>query len=469
MSTTVTLEDVVSKFRETMYLPDPTPIYVVLATVAANRLPGWPVWLLLIAPPSSGKSGLLDSLMDLRETVAVGTLTVAGLITGRWDEKEKKVKIDGLLHNEIGDEGLLVVSDMSQLLSAPAEQRAGVWSLCREMFYGRVQRHFGGHGYRWTGHLGFTGGATESIYDEDLGLVGDRFVYFQMRRAGEDDDRPTGKMASARRGRQPEIAAEQATLVAKFFDGLDIPSTFPEISDADDDRIIDLASIGARCRSIIPRDGYSREVKSTPEPERLSRLQDELTQLYAGLSVIGAPPEQSWLTLSQVALSGIKPERREVITFLAEHAGRPGTVSLIAGHCGEATHAATRRHLEELAALRIATVTDRGSRNERWTASDWLIQRWWAVDGERPTTADEDSDAPEAATEPTVAALARPAADVALSPLTDSEMVALLGELRSGDGISADISNRLGVTPGAWERVDAAFGEPDIPTSERNH
>ncbi|MGP0108121.1 MAG: hypothetical protein ACLPR9_04530 [Acidimicrobiales bacterium] len=426
MSTTVTLEDVVSKFRETMYLPDPTPIYVVLATVTANRLPGWPVWLLLIAPPSSGKSGLLDSLMDLRETVAVGTLTVAGLITGRWDEKEKKVKIDGLLHNEIGDEGLLVVSDMSQLLSAPAEQRAGVWSLCREMFYGRVQRHFGGHGYRWTGHLGFTGGATESIYDEDLGLVGDRFVYFQMRRAGEDDDRPTGKMASARRGRQPEIAAEQATLVAKFIDGLDIPSTFPEVSDADDDRIIDLASIGARCRSIIPRDGYSREVKSTPEPERLSRLQDELTQLYAGLSVIGAPPEQSWLTLSQVALSGIKPERREVITFLAEHAGRPGTVSLIAGHCGEATHAATRRHLEELAALRIATVTDRGSRNERWTASDWLIQRWWAVDGERPTETDEDSDAP-----------------------------------------TPDVSSRPEAAPGAWDRLDASFGELDNHDTKR--
>jgi hypothetical protein len=38
-------------FRQWQHLPDPEPLYVVLATVAANLMLSDPTWLLLVGPP----------------------------------------------------------------------------------------------------------------------------------------------------------------------------------------------------------------------------------------------------------------------------------------------------------------------------------------------------------------------------------------------------------------------------------
>ena len=48
------LGETVAVFRRWLYLPDPTALYAVLGAVAANRLAGDPVWLLLVGPPGSG-------------------------------------------------------------------------------------------------------------------------------------------------------------------------------------------------------------------------------------------------------------------------------------------------------------------------------------------------------------------------------------------------------------------------------
>jgi hypothetical protein len=49
-------------FEKWLALPDKTPIYAALGTVAANLLPGDPVWLGLIGPPSSAKTEILNSI-----------------------------------------------------------------------------------------------------------------------------------------------------------------------------------------------------------------------------------------------------------------------------------------------------------------------------------------------------------------------------------------------------------------------
>jgi hypothetical protein len=47
------IDEVIEVFERWLILKDPTPLYAVLGTVAANLLPGDPVWLGLIAPPMS--------------------------------------------------------------------------------------------------------------------------------------------------------------------------------------------------------------------------------------------------------------------------------------------------------------------------------------------------------------------------------------------------------------------------------
>jgi hypothetical protein len=76
------LAALVDLFFKGMWLPDVGIVYLVLATVAANRLPGDPTWLLVIAPPIGGKSEVLHSLHRLPEYHVVDGLTVAGLLSG---------------------------------------------------------------------------------------------------------------------------------------------------------------------------------------------------------------------------------------------------------------------------------------------------------------------------------------------------------------------------------------------------
>ena len=59
------IDEVIEVFERWLILKDRTPIYAVLGAVAANLLPGDPVWLGLIAPPSSAKTEILNSLSGL--------------------------------------------------------------------------------------------------------------------------------------------------------------------------------------------------------------------------------------------------------------------------------------------------------------------------------------------------------------------------------------------------------------------
>src|SRR5580700_2259454 len=76
------LNRVVDQFQEYLHLPDPTPLVMTLATVAANSMPGDPVWLLLIGPPGSGKTEILNSTLKLPNMHSASTLTEAGLLSG---------------------------------------------------------------------------------------------------------------------------------------------------------------------------------------------------------------------------------------------------------------------------------------------------------------------------------------------------------------------------------------------------
>src|SRR5262249_55201262 len=60
------LEAVITSVNKWLRLKDVTPVYVVLGAVAANLLPGDPVWLGLIAPPSSAKTEILNSVSRLQ-------------------------------------------------------------------------------------------------------------------------------------------------------------------------------------------------------------------------------------------------------------------------------------------------------------------------------------------------------------------------------------------------------------------
>src|SRR5580698_1414966 len=58
-----------------LYFPDPSPLYAVLGALAANTMRGYPVWLMLIGPPESGKTELLRPLTGLKGCRECGDLS----------------------------------------------------------------------------------------------------------------------------------------------------------------------------------------------------------------------------------------------------------------------------------------------------------------------------------------------------------------------------------------------------------
>src|SRR5262249_8580149 len=76
------IEECLDTFKRWLLLPDMSPVLAVLGAVAANLLPGDPVWLGLVAPPSSAKTEILNSLTSLPNIVQAATLTPAGLLSG---------------------------------------------------------------------------------------------------------------------------------------------------------------------------------------------------------------------------------------------------------------------------------------------------------------------------------------------------------------------------------------------------
>ena len=85
-----TIDETLAVFDQWLLLPDPTPIYAVLGTVAANLLPGDPVWLGLIAPPSCAKTEILNSISGLPNVVQAATLTVGRTAVGRAEEAARQ-------------------------------------------------------------------------------------------------------------------------------------------------------------------------------------------------------------------------------------------------------------------------------------------------------------------------------------------------------------------------------------------
>lgn len=309
------LGDVVATFREWLYLPDEGALLAALGAAAANELEGDPVWLLLVSPPGGGKSELLDSLRALPNMHPTATLTEAALLSGT-PKREKEEGSKGGLLREIGDYGIVLCKDFGSVLSMNRDARAAVLAALREVYDGSWTRHVGTGGGRtltWSGKVGLLAGCTPTIdrHYSVMGAMGDRFVLYRLPAV---DSSQQARQALAHAGHERAMrAALSATVVELFKAGLLEPN---ERSADDDERLVSLATLVARCRSAVERDGYSRDIELIPESEAPTRIVIVLARLLAGLDAIGCDRDSAWRVIVKAALDSIPAIRRDTINAL---------------------------------------------------------------------------------------------------------------------------------------------------------
>lgn len=365
------LDDVLATFRRWLHLPDPGALYVALATVVANRLPGDPVWLLLVGPSSSGKSEILVALGGLEEIEPAATLTEAALLSG-VPRKDVAAGASGGLLRKIGEYGILTLKDFGSILSMHRDARAGVLAALRECYDGSWDRPIGADGGKvlsWHGKLGLVAGVT-TVVDRHHGVIdslGSRFAFYRIA-VDERTQQAARALEHRRRGRG--MRDELRDAVAALFAGLELPDEGTELSDADKARLVELADFVTIARSPVERDSYaSREIELIPDAEAPARFVIVLASLLEGLRLLGIGDAGAWALVAKVALDSMPAQRCRVIAHLAA-AGATTTASA-ATELGLPT-TTTRRTLEDLGAHGL-TIREKGGegKSDTWQLAGW--------------------------------------------------------------------------------------------------
>jgi hypothetical protein len=137
-----TLDRTVAVFKKWLLLEDVWPVYVTLGAIAANHLPGPPVWLGLIAPPSSAKTEILSAMLRLAKVELVTTASPAALLSGT-PKKQMTHGAQGGLLRKIGSFGILVLKDFTSVLGLHREHLSEMLDALREIYDGKWVRHLG--------------------------------------------------------------------------------------------------------------------------------------------------------------------------------------------------------------------------------------------------------------------------------------------------------------------------------------
>jgi len=374
------LEELLGVFHKYLYLPDTGAIEVTLGAVAANRLAGDPVWLLLVGPPSSGKTEILSSLSQLDDIHEVSTITQAGLLSGSLGKGDG---VTGGLLAELRGFGIIACKDFTSILSQSPDSRTTLLAALREVYDGSWVRRVGtsgGQTFAWSGKVGFVGCVTEVIdlHSSAIGAMGERFVFFRLPELRSDQRLELGCASMRLTGNQKEMRIELAKAVNKFFDGLLKQPGVQEMTEEQEQRLVLLADLATKCRSSVERSGHDREIELVPQPESLGRLQAELLQLSRGLTSIGVGPDRIEVLLTQVALDGMSKNRRAIILhFLGEGQNLLSTTREVEIQLRLPTPV-THRTLEDLASHGVVEKVG-SSGADCWRASEWLRDRYEAL------------------------------------------------------------------------------------------
>lgn len=371
------LDEVVTTFRRWLFLPDRAPLLAVLGTVAANRLEGDPVWLLLVGPPGGGKSELLQSIAGLAEVHPAATLTEAALLSGTAKRERSSTAKGGLLR-VIGDYGIILAKDFGSVLSMNRDARSQVLAALREIYDGSWHRLVGtdgGQTLHWAGKVGLVAGVTPTIdrHHGVIGAMGERFTLFRLPEVDEDEQ---ARRALSHAGKEKAMRAELSAAVARLFEEQGFEPR--ELSDAERAVLVSLVTLVVRCRSAVERDSHSREIELVHDPEAPTRLTVCLDRLLAGLDVIGVDRAEAWSVVVKAALDSMPALRRQVLETLIAAEDKLSTTEI-----GEALQYPTttaRRALEDLAAHGVLKRYPQGEgKADLWAPTDWTLKRWSTV------------------------------------------------------------------------------------------
>lgn len=380
----VPVADALATFQRWLPMDDTAPVLVVAATIVANLADGDPVWLLIVGPPSGGKTEILSSCAGLPYMVPAATLSEAALLSGT-SKRDRAADATGGLMRQIGDFGILLAKDFTSVLAQNRDTAKAAMAAMREIYDGKWDRPTGADGGRvlhWSGKCGFVGGVTPSYdrYGSIVNSLGDRYMLLRLPNV---DATKQARAALAQAQHEKQMRAELATAMTGLIASADKSLIHAELTEDETATMVTLASFAATARTAIERDGYTGELLVMPQPEGPARLIKAMRRIYGALGALKVDDDTRWQVIVRIALDCAPalrvPIMRQLIgsVDLLGHA-EPQRTAAIAEKVGMVTKTASRV-LDDLTLLGIAERSKSGSANnsaDMWSASAWLQEHW---------------------------------------------------------------------------------------------
>lgn len=366
-----TLAELEAEVDKVFLMKDRGVVRMVVATVVANRMNYDPVWLLLVAGSSAGKTELINCVTGLNFVELISDLTVNSLLSGQ-KVTGKETSLLFRVNN-----GILAFKDFTSILSKNKETRGEILKQLREVYDGDYTKQTGtGYNPKWKGKVGAIAGSTEAIYRylEDFSIMGDRFIMYSI-------DAPD-RLEAARRQMQNSLNMKEkrehlkkcfTSFITKCLDALETHDDTLRLSPAVEDDLLLVADFAAQMRSAVVADFKSGLTEFVPAKEMPMRIISQLTTLAAAFVLIDkvsgitetdgtedSLTEFEMSLLYKTALDSIPRTRRDILKPLAQYAGGASTAGL-AAYLDLPTES-VKKYLAQVNALGACTRSKRGGK-----------------------------------------------------------------------------------------------------------
>ena len=107
----------------------------VLATAAAEQLSGDPLWLLVVGGPGNAKTETVRALEGIGALIT-STITSEGALLSGSSRKDQTKDATGGILRRVGDHGVVVLKDVTSILTMHRDARSTVLAALREIHDG---------------------------------------------------------------------------------------------------------------------------------------------------------------------------------------------------------------------------------------------------------------------------------------------------------------------------------------------
>ncbi|MGZ1492423.1 hypothetical protein [Brevibacterium sediminis] len=300
---------------------DMPTIHAMIGAVVGHQLGESAPWLNIIGAASGGKTERIWPLEGLPNVATASNISSEGALLSATSSKERTDDASGGLLMEIGNDGILVIKDVTSILSMSGDRRQSVLAALREVYDGEWTRKVGtdgGKSYTWTGHCTVIGAVTEiwDSYHSVIAQMGDRFMLIRLPAETKEGRKEKARRSALLRGTKKQRLSAYRNAVLAVVGNADVANV-AQPSEDEVDVLVEIADQTTRLRTPVESD-WRGDAISAPTPEGIYRFLNQLQSLFLGMCAAGIDRTEAMNVCRKIGHDSVPPRRMRILEFLAE-------------------------------------------------------------------------------------------------------------------------------------------------------